>query len=147
MKAVVKNSVSYLLLQDNFIVSAFVVAMGSNTDAKRAFAIAECELTSLGELQMSAQTVGLDFTGRTDLVYHNACAMVSLNEPMVFTDLYWQLKHIERQCGRVQGGQGVPMDLDILAVFADESWQISRQRLPFKEHERVGLLAVADFLL
>lgn len=147
MKAVVKNSVSYLSSQDNFIVSAFVVAMGSNTDAKRAFAIAECELTSLGELQMSAQTVGLDFTGRTDLVYHNACAMVELCEPMSFADLYERLKYIENLCGRGRDRQIVPMDLDILAVFADANWQISRQRLPFKEHERVGLLAVADFLL
>lgn len=147
MNAVVKSNVCDLSSQSHLIVSAFVVAMGSNSHAEQAFVIAECELTSLGELQMSAKTVGLDFTGRTDSVYHNACAMVSLNEPMVFTDLYWQLKDIERQCGRVQGGQGVPMDLDILAVFDGTVWQISQKRLPFKAHERAGLSEVASFLL
>lgn len=147
MKAVVQSRVSDLSSQGNFTVSAFVVAMGSNSHAEQSFAIAEQELAVLGGVKMSVQTVGLDFTGRTKLIYRNACAVVELCEPMGFADLYKQLKHIERLCGREQDRQIVPMDLDILAVFADDGWQISQKRLPFKEHERVGLLAVADFLL
>lgn len=142
-----KIIVSDLSVLSKLNVSAFVVAMGSNVDTHRAFDIALRELLRLGDLQMSSWTTGLDFTGKTKLVYHNACAMVQLDLPMSFAYLSEQLKCIEVLCGRESIGQAVPMDLDILAVFDDCIWQISKTKLPFKTHEKSGLLQVAHFLL
>lgn len=142
-----KKSVGNLSIQSDFIVISFVVAMGSNHDVQHAFMSALKELRLLGKLTMSVKMVGLDVTGKTDLIYHNACAKIELHEPMSLMSLNERLKHIEMLCGRNSEEALVAMDLDILAVFDGDVWQISHKRLPFKPYERVGLLEVADFLL
>lgn len=139
--------VNTLYLQSNLNVISIIIALGSNINHERAFATAIAELGKLGEVRLSSLTVGEDFTGRTTLIYHNACALISLYQASDFETLVARLKDIEKRCGRVSGSQDVPMDLDILAVFDGTMWQISQKRLPFKAHERVGLSEVADFLL
>lgn len=128
------------------IISQVVIAVGSNTDSDRAFAIMQHELLTLGEFVLSESVVGQDFTHKTDCVYHNACLKLTLTHPLPYDDLNQRLKYIEIQCGRTKDGDKVAMDLDILAVY-DGVWHSVPKRLPFKQHEKAGLIQVAPFLL
>ena len=130
-----------------------VIAMGSNDNADRAFAVAVELLGQLGNIWLSDIGISPDFTQKTTHIYHNACVQISLTVPMSFTELKHTLKTIESHCGRKQTMDSfslVAMDLDILAVQyqADKlAWHISQKRLPFKAHEKLGLAQIAPFLL
>lgn len=134
-------------LSDELAATSLVVALGSNSDSERSFKIASAELSKLGTIQRSSLIVGRDYTGQTQDIYYNACVYLVLDSPWLMQKLHDVLKYIERSCGRHKGEKTVPMDLDILAISDGQRWHISQKRLPFKEHERVGLAEVAEFLL
>lgn len=128
------------------MINQYVIALGSNHQSEIAFNIALNELKTLGEVNVSLVVIGVDFTGKTDRIYHNAVAMIDLYQPCDYDEFNLILKNIEKQCGRNDDPKQVPMDLDILA-FYDKAWQIISKRLPFKDHEKKGLFEVAPFLL
>ncbi len=134
-------------------VERLVIALGSNHQTDTAFACALHKLNKLGEIQLSQVVMGRDFTGRSQRVYHNACAYIVLTKSMQYTDIEHRLKQIERDCGRnpakkcAEYDYEVAMDLDILAVFADGKWQMNPARQPLKSHDLSGVKEVAGFLL
>ena len=93
------------------------------------------------------------FTGRSQIIYHNACAYIILTKTMQYTDIEQTLKQIERRCGRnpakkcTKYDYEVVIDLDILAARFDEQWQMNLARLPLKNHDIQGIKQVAAFLL
>ncbi|UNU73148.1 2-amino-4-hydroxy-6-hydroxymethyldihydropteridine diphosphokinase [Moraxella nasovis] len=137
-------------LPKDALVSDVILSLGSNADSVRAFYIAKQALDQLGELMMSDRIIGKDFTGKTDKIYHNACASLRCHNPASIVQLSQNFKQIERLCGRSADNtikQYVPMDLDILAVRINKCWYIHTKRLPLKAHERAGLSQVAQWLL
>ena len=120
--------------------NAIDIALGSNHDAKVAFTCAIKSLQELGRVVLSQRICGQDFTGRSQRIYHNACAYIILTK-------------IERRCGRnpakkcTKYDYEVVIDLDILAARFDEQWQMNLARLPLKNHDIQGIKQVAAFLL
>ncbi|TWV80519.1 2-amino-4-hydroxy-6-hydroxymethyldihydropteridine diphosphokinase [Moraxella sp. VT-16-12] len=127
-----------------------IIALGSNlsddTARQHAFDTTLDALSNLGEIKVSSVVVGKDFTAKTEHIYHNWVVSVALAQKTDDKTLKQTLKDIERICGRGDKHQAVPMDLDLLAYY-DERWIIVKKRLPFKEHEKKGLLMIAPFLL
>lgn len=134
-------------------VNELVIALGSNHNAQAAFTCAIKALQELGQVMLSEVICGKDFTGRSQRIYHNACAYILLTKAMQYTDIEQKLKQIERRCGRnpakkcAEYDYEVVMDLDILAVRFDEEWQMNLARLPLKSHDLSGVEQVAGFLL
>lgn len=129
----------------------YIIALGSNTNSEHTFMIALAELNQLGDTIISSIIIGKDFTGKTDLIYHNAMMMITLYEPLNYDDFNQILKNIEIKCGRIihkDNIKFVPMDLDILAYHQNDynDWIIIEKRLPFKAHEKKGLDEIAPFL-
>ncbi|MDO4896956.1 MAG: 2-amino-4-hydroxy-6-hydroxymethyldihydropteridine diphosphokinase [Moraxella sp.] len=130
------------------MINQYIIALGSNHDSEISFKIALDELKTWGDVMLSSVILGKDFTGKTELIYHNAVMMISLYEPMTYDDFNELLKNIESKCGRENHSilKFVPMDLDILA-YCDDDWHIIKKRTPFKDHEKKGLNEIAPFLL
>lgn len=134
-------------------VNAIVIALGSNHNAKTAFSCAIKSLQALGQVILSQKICGQDFTGRSQRIYHNACAYIVLTKTMQYTDIEHMLKQIEQHCGRnptkkcAKYDYEVVIDLDILAARFDERWQMNLARLPLKNHDIQGIKQVATFLL
>lgn len=138
-------------------ISQLVILFGSNFDSENVWSITKSHLKNMGECYFSDITISPDYTKKTNLIYYNACILIQLNCLQHHQQLNSELKKIEIQCGRnrLQNNQlqinqvtisQVKADLDILAVYT-KNWHISQRRLPFKEHERIGLLQIAPFLL
>ena len=62
--------------------NAIVIALGSNHDAKVAFTCAIKSLQELGRVVLSQRICGQDFTGRSQRIYHNACAYIILTKKL-----------------------------------------------------------------
>lgn len=135
------------------MIHQYIIALGSNHDSQISFNIALDELNVWGDVDLSSVIIGKDFTGKTELIYHNAVMMIKLYQPMNYDDFNDLLKNIETQCGREHDYlkkdifKRVPMDLDILAYYENDKWCIIKKRLPFKNHEKTGLIEIAPFLL
>ncbi|OPH35603.1 2-amino-4-hydroxy-6-hydroxymethyldihydropteridine diphosphokinase [Moraxella lacunata] len=131
------------------MIHQYIIALGSNHDSEISFNIALDELKLWGNVDLSSMIIGKDFTGKTELIYHNAVMMIKLYKPMNYDNFNELLKSIETQCGREHDNsfKKVPMDLDILAYYENDKWCIIKKRLPFKNHEKTGLIEVAPFLL
>ncbi|OOR88999.1 hypothetical protein B0181_07460 [Moraxella caviae] len=128
-------------------VRTLVLALGSNHHHERSFELALAKLGELGELDCSDVAASKDFTGKTERVYHNACVLLDAAAPNTVRAWIAATKEIERQCGRGDG-QDVAMDIDVLAVQgSDGAWCVHQKRLPFKAHERTGLMQVAAWLI
>lgn len=133
------------------MINQYIIALGSNHDSEMSFKITLDELNLWGDMVLSSVIIAKDFTGKTQLIYHNAVMMIDLYQPMNYDEFNELLKNIEIQCGREYGNinriRQVPMDLDILAYYENDKWRIVKKRLPFKNHEKTGLIEVAPFLL
>ncbi|MBE9590428.1 2-amino-4-hydroxy-6-hydroxymethyldihydropteridine diphosphokinase [Moraxella sp. K127] len=131
------------------MIHQYIIALGSNHDSEMSFKIALDELKSWGDVDLSSVIIGKDFTGKTELIYHNAVMMIKLYKPMNYDEFNDVLKNIEIQCGREHDNsfKKVPMDLDVLAYYENDKWFIIKKRLPFKNHEKTGLIEIAPFLL
>ncbi|OPH36539.1 2-amino-4-hydroxy-6-hydroxymethyldihydropteridine diphosphokinase [Moraxella equi] len=140
------------------MINQYIIALGSNHGSQMSFKIALDELKSWGDVDLSSVIIGKDFTGKTELIYHNAVMMIKLYKTMNYDEFNGLLKNIETQCGREHDNLKkdmlkkvailkVPMDLDILAYYENDEWCIIKKRLPFKNHEKTGLIEVAPFLL
>lgn len=131
-------------------VTKAIIALGSNlsdkADIQRAFTITHHALNQLGDICVSSVVVGQDFTGKTAHIYHNWVVRVDLYQALTHQTLNTTLKDIEYACGRDAHAVLVPMDLDLLAYY-DDGWVTIKKRLPFKAHEKKGLIQVAPFLL
>lgn len=140
---------SDLSVIDTPIIKKALVALGSNYQSEFAFQITLDNFIVLGEVVMSDVIVGADYTQKTQSIYHNACVLLTLNIPCSFMQLSKYCKKIEMMCGRTHSlnqHNNIAMDLDILAVYTKELWQISQRRLPLKPYELIGLKQVAPFL-
>lgn len=130
-------------------IAELVLSLGSNHQSQTAFQVAFEQLGQFGQMLMSDVTTSKDHTGRTNSIYHNACVLLVLNKPCGIGQLGSQLKHIEHLCGTnlsLKQQHIVPMDIDILVVKTYEGWRISQRRLPFKQHELIGLAQVVPHL-
>ncbi len=132
----------------------YIVALGSNVSSNHAFNITLEELKCLGKVLMSSVVSGVDYTGKTEFIYHNAVAMITLHHVVPYDDFNQRLKAIEIKCGRTNQHSkhepNVPMDLDILAYCESccgiSDWRLMEDRLPFKAHEKKGIDEIAPFL-
>ncbi|MDO4699640.1 MAG: hypothetical protein Q4A69_02990 [Moraxella sp.] len=130
-------------------IGAMVLSLGSNHQSETSFETAFGLLDGLGGFVASDITTSQDHTGKTNTIYHNACVLLTLDKWWDFCGLASRLKHIEHLCGTswlLKQQNVVPMDIDVLAVKAQNDWQISQRRLPFKQHELMGLTQIAPFL-
>ena len=134
----------------NANITDIIIALGSNLSDESAIQSAlTTTLTALhhlGDVVISPVVVGKDFTHKTELIYHNWVVSVALHQKIDKKTLDDTLKNIEKSCGRTTDDLSVVMDLDLLA-YDDDGWIIIQKRLPFKTHEKMGLLKVAPFLL
>ena len=113
------------------MITQYVIALGSNSDGKVSFDIAIAQLEKWGDVVMT------------------------LYEPIDHNGFNLALKSIEKKCGREHDVLKIdktdeikiPMDLDILAYYDDGTWHVIKKRLPFKVHEKKGLIEIAPFLL
>lgn len=110
--------------------------MGSNSNTHSNIALATEQLAHLGELIELNQHTSADHTGKTDTWYLNKAVIINLTNTLIANDIYITLKNIEKQCGRIRNSSIVALDLDIMAVYIDR-WYIIKERLPFKNHEKI----------
>jgi 7,8-dihydro-6-hydroxymethylpterin-pyrophosphokinase (HPPK) len=149
------NFLTLKIFDFNNMITQYVIALGSNSDGKISFDIAIAQLEKWGDVLLSSVVASKDFTGKTDLIYHNAVVVMTLYEPIDHNGFNLALKSIEKKCGREHDVLKIdktdeikiPMDLDILAYYDDGTWHVIKKRLPFKVHEKKGLIEIAPFLL
>jgi len=129
-------------------VSAVILALGSNHDAKRYFDLTHQQLTKLGTVYSSSLLLNPDFTStkthpKPD--YTNQCVYLALATALPFFELQEKLKKIEKDCNRKRSDNCaialVTMDIDLLLIKkqAQQSWCMLANRYPFKAHELIGL--------
>lgn len=141
------------------LVTAVLLALGSNYHAEKYLALVRKRLSALGEIQLSTAFQNPDFTAISDLPkpdYTNQCVYLSLKSPMTVQQLQQTFKQFECECHRQRLTESsisikqVTMDIDVLLVnlYTKENslskkciskWIIMSDRYPFKEHEKVGV--------
>lgn len=138
-----------LTLMTTPIIEMAVLSLGSNHQSQVSFDDGLIKLSQLGKPLLSEIIASVDYTQKTNSIYHNACMLLTLDKWWDFCQLRSQIKQIECLCGTspTLKQQGiVPMDIDVLAVKVGEYWHLSQRRLPFKAHELVGLERIVPFL-
>ena len=150
-------------------VTAVLLALGSNYQAKTYLPIARARLAELGEVQLSTAFQNPDFTATVDLPkpdYTNQCVYLSLKTPTTLKQLEQTLKQLEGVCHRKRSTEKqasnkqmtikqatikqVTIDIDVLIIHlhADKNslsnnfqskWIIMQDRYPFKAHEIAGI--------
>lgn len=129
-------------------ITAVIVMMGSNDDAKHNLLLATqsiCQSTLVQNCAVINKHISADHTGRAINLYHNQALMVWLNDKCLLSDIVQMLKDIEQLCGRdpcknsAAYGYLVAMDIDVMAVNIYGNWFMIQERLPLKAHERICL--------
>ena len=151
------------------LVTAVVLALGSNYQAKTYLPIVRERLAVLGKIQLSTAFQNPDFTATLELPkpdYTNQCVYLSLNSPTTLQQLQQMLKQFECDCHRQRLTERpmpikqVTMDIDVLLVnlkgnknslsnnYASK-WTVMTDRYPFKAHEKAGIeeLIANSFLI
>ncbi len=148
----------------NKVVSAVLLALGSNYRAEHHLAHVRQYLAELGDIQLSTAFQNPDFTATLDQPkpdYINQCVYLTLKKSMTLIKLQSIFKQLEKDCGRDCVKESKPsvkqsaikkvtMDIDILAVKLDpkqnslsrnlgNNWTIIAERYPFKTHEIIGI--------
>ncbi|ERL57071.1 hypothetical protein M917_0016 [Psychrobacter aquaticus CMS 56] len=141
------------------LVTAVLLALGSNYHAEKYLAIVRERLSTLGEIQQSTAFQNPDFTATPELPkpdYTNQCVYLSLKLPMTLQRLQQTFKQFECECHRQRlteqsmSIKQVTMDIDILLISlyittnslsknSDSKWIVMNDRYPFKAHEKVGM--------
>lgn len=151
------------------LVTAVLLALGSNYQAEKYLAMVRERLAALGEIQLSTAFQNPDFTATPELPkpdYTNQCIYLSLKSPMTLQQLQQTFKRFECECHRQRSiepsmpTKKVTMDIDILLVNVPANnvpvnnknslskknaathtskWIIMADRYPFKTHEKVGI--------
>ena len=157
-------------LQDQ-LVTAVLLALGSNHDADTHLPRVRESLAALGEIQLSTAFQNPDFTSteaQPKPDYTNQCVHILLTSPMTLQQLQQIFKQFECDCNRQRLTETqapikkVTMDIDILLIqsaidrnslsknnnIKQSKWIIMADRYPFKAHERAGIeeLMVKGFL-
>lgn len=132
------------------VLTAVVIALGSNYQANYHLPNALTYLATLGETQISTPFTNPDFTTTAHQPkpdYVNQCVSLSLTSPITLQQLQWMFKQFENECDRQRISDSssiekVTMDIDILLIKlqVDSEWTIMAERYPFKAHERAGLI-------
>ena len=148
-------------------VTAVLLALGSNYQAKHYLPLVRKDLAALGEIQLSTAFENPDFTSteaQPKPDYTNQCVYLRLVEPMTLQQLQQVFKDLEGDCHRQRLTEAqtpikkVTMDIDILLIetlligvvsdenslsknkdFEESNWIIMADRYPFKAHERAGV--------
>ena len=149
-------------------VTAVLLALGSNYQAKKHLPFVREKLTILGEIRLSTAFQNPDFTATLEQPkpdYINQCVYLILTSIMTLQQLQQSFKRLESECGRQRCSESiknpikiVTMDIDILLIKLDdkenslsnnlkpkkivknsEQWIIMADRYPFKAHERAGV--------
>ncbi|WP_227678367.1 2-amino-4-hydroxy-6-hydroxymethyldihydropteridine diphosphokinase [Psychrobacter vallis] len=141
------------------LVTAVLLALGSNYHAEKYLAMVRERLSALGEIQLSTAFQNPDFTATPELPkpdYTNQCVYLSLKSPMTLQQLQQTFKQFECECHRQRLAEPsmsikqVTMDIDVLLVnlYTKENslsknctfkWIIMNDRYPFKAHEKAGV--------
>lgn len=122
-------------------VSALVIMMGSNDNAKMSIKVALKQMSKLGLIKPLGRYISQDHTKKSSSVYHNQAIMLYLKQAMSVKSLTAYLKQIEKKCGRcqlkntAQYNYLVAMDLDIMAIKMGNGLRMIDERLPLKECE------------
>ncbi len=162
------DKLAFELLQEQ-TVSAVVLALGSNHNADYHLSQVRSSLAELGEIQLSTAFENPDFTATLQQpkpAYTNQGVYLALKENMTLGQLQQMFRHLEEQCGRLRSVKTeanteqtsftpVSMDIDTLLVALDKknslsnnnnSWTIVTDRYPFKEHEMMAVIELANEL-
>lgn len=129
-------------------ITAVIVMMGSNDDAKHNLSLATqsiCQSTLVQNCAVINKHISADHTGRAQNLYHNQAMKVQLYGAHELSVLVALFKDVERLCGRDERknsaayGYLVAMDIDVMAVNIQGDWLMIQERLPLKTHERICL--------
>lgn len=150
------------------LVTAVVLALGSNYQAENYLPRVREKLAALGDMQLSTAFQNPDFTStkaQPKPDYTNQCVYLSLKSKMLLSQLQQIFKQFERDCDRQRLTEStttsqikkVTMDIDILMIkpalvknslskittskemFKNpKQWIVMADRYPFKGHENVG---------
>ena len=148
-------------------VTAVLLALGSNYQAKHYLPLVRKDLAALGGIQLSTAFENPDFTSteaQPKPDYTNQCVYLRLVEPMTLQQLQQVFKDLEGDCHRQRLTEAqtpikkVTMDIDILLIetllievvsdknslssnkeFEESNWIVMADRYPFKAHERAGV--------
>lgn len=145
------------------LVTAVVLALGSNYQAENYLPRVREKLAALGEIQFSTAFENPDFTSTKTQPkpdYTNQCVYLSLKPAMTLQQLQQIFKQFECDCNRQRLTEAqtsvkkVTMDIDILMIKTalnenslsnkitsewPEQWIVMADRYPFKAHERAGI--------
>lgn len=141
----------------DFLVSACLLALASNVDAKTHLAACRHALRQLGELVLSPVFIN-ECQKKADGIivpaYHNQMAVLILTHPMPTQALTKLAKQLEQANGRAsQTKPLVTLDVDLLAVKAQtqvassdatwtaigNGWLALARRLPLANYDQYGL--------
>lgn len=135
------------------IVTAVLLALGSNYQADYYLPRVRQQLAALGDLTLSTAFDNPDFTATTDQPkpdYTNQCVYLSLTNRMTWQQLQQTLKRFESVCDRQRQTQPnsirqVTMDIDVLLIKLAKTndWMVMADRYPFKAHEMAGVVELS----
>ena len=140
------------------VVTALIIALGSNYHADYYLAMVRKSLATLGDIRLSTAFKNPDFTATVAQPkpdYTNQCVYLSLTKSMTVEQLQHTFKDSEADCNRQRlsehsGISRVTMDIDILLVTLHpeinslsntlkSNWIVMADRYPFKTHELIGV--------
>lgn len=149
------------------LVTAVVLALGSNYQAENYLPRVREKLAVLGEMYLSTAFENPDFTSTKTQPkpdYTNQCVYLSLKPAMTLQQLQQIFKQFECDCNRQRLTEAqtsikkVTMDIDILMIKPSlvknslsrirvskeisenpKQWIVMADRYPFKAHERAGV--------
>jgi len=139
------------------MVTAVVLALGSNYQAEQHLATVHEKLAELGKVKLSTAFLNPDITAtlaQPKPDYINQCAYLALNSLMTLQQLRQLFKQFENDCYRQRQVENtaikqVTLDIDILLVRleGDSEWRVMAERYPFKAHEMAGVVELAAEVL
>lgn len=138
----IHQSLSKQLANQTFVLASLVV-MGSNINADINLTKAVellSQLTLIKEIRLINTHHSNDYKNLSKNHYTNQGFLILFHQKVLLSDFMIHLKTIEKNCGRIDNEcNEVALDMDILAVLADNHWYCIFERLPFKEHELICL--------
>lgn len=123
--------------------SAILVVLGSNIHSDMYISRALDFLHNsdfFDIIQPICTHISPDYTRKSQTLYHNQGIYITLKQATNFYEILIHLKEIELACGKYNHFKPwVAIDIDILALYAHNSWYCIQERLPFKPHEIICL--------
>lgn len=121
--------------------SRWLLLLGSNLDHDRRVHDALGHLAALGQVDRLSAIRHLPAHGDSTSMYYNVLVALSTTDHREHLDA--QLKRIEQRLGRQRDrAEEVAIDIDILARYADHSWQADARALNKGEFARPPVLTL-----